>query len=670
MADSILNLTCDGASARFSSQQGDPQFAGFKLTRIWPSLHPAYADTAITALNAVEKYSTSVQADGKSYTGKFIVSQITPKADNTGAIDVVQTVTKVKITTDSSDADLVDVVGDPRASGSKINRKWYYIDPETSHTLYSTLNAITSYSGGVKANKQLYSGKYIVSNVTQREEDDRTVSLGQLCTKVTTVTGLGSLPTPLINREHEIVHPFGDGEGVKDGVIYRYINLDPSGDTTCMAISDTSLGIGDSYSVVAKKTTIEDDRTCTFWVLHNRYTRRTWHDSLIQVPDDVINTNKGRQYARKTERWFGLQRDSHTEILSSLEGSVDSGYALLEVEHKDNDDRSKDYVKRIIKSSTDTRTDSSIVSPHSPDYVVIKRRHVKYDYQKTEPVNPGTDTGYRFAEEKTEMDDNGLIRKEHVQILVSPSNTVDTKGLPKNNQIREWVRAHGSTDIDSVGKEKTIIYDRVPIANAPATILVLSRDSTGSSLDSKHITDRIGYADIGDGSARIERKMIRVNVAGKFYYETAQDAIGYGGGRVVRVWPRVWDTYADVLTDTSRDSRALAVRGFSYRGDSYQHQTFNRSRNFDRTSDIKQVAIKSVMNYSWASGADKIIDPYMVYWDNWGDTHVKVTVALLETDNKAKADTWATASDIYLHKMGRYEYRGPEKYWSYKVTKA
>ena len=670
----LFTTTLD-SEARFVNAEGDPQFAGFKLTRQWEKIHASNADELMAALNDTEIY-TDPKADKETHSGTFVNTRIDPAADGEDAIVIKQTLTKVKSTTDSDDADLVNMEGDPKVGGSTINRAWHYINPTASDSLYTTLNGITSYSSGVKANKQLYSGRYVVSRITPVEEKDRTVTINQKLTKVFTVgavDSLGNLPDPLIDRERDIVHPFGVGTGVRTGVIYRYLNLDPSGDTTLNATSDTKFETipGDSHSFVSRKITTEDNRTSTLWILFRDYTRLAWTDTTTQSPDHIITSNKSRQFERKTEKWYGFDRDDRATALANLEDSskVDSGYNALGVEYVDNDDQSVDYTREIIKESTDTRTDSAILSPHSVEYVAVQDKITKYRNYRNEPIDPSIDTGFDFIEADPEMDDGtGLIRLDHKQRKVIPSNTVDTAGNIARSQTRGWDNFNGSSDIDSVGKAKSVIYDRIPIDSAVKAVRVQS------SNDTEYVSSSVHFSDLGDGSARLFKKMIKVNTEGNFYIESAREAVGGSSAYVWRVWPKVWDTYADVLLDTSGDTNAKARNNFDHKGKTYSHYNYHRTRHFDKTSTVRQVGKRSSVRFTFGSSESFPIDPYSIHWDYITDTgngnrnHVKVTTSLEETSSASTADTWAGASHRKNGaKMGRVQYRGDGKYWAYKV---
>jgi len=684
----LTRSTTPENTADFVSAEADPQFDGYALTRQWKYILPSATDTLVYALKGTDTY-TDPQADNDSHPGLYINTSVTPINNDDRTITIRQKLTKCKSATDSSDADLVNMEGDPTVAGSKLKRAWYYIHPVKSDGLYTTLNGISSYSSGINANKQNYTGRWVVSRVRQIEEQDRTITLQQDLTKVKIVASDTTLVNPLIDREVDIVHPFGEGTGTRYGIIHRYINLDPSGDTKFLSIADTKLatkitgsepGNTDSYIVVSKKTTLNDDRTSTAWVLFRDYTRRTWVDSDAQSPDLTTTRNKGRDHEVKEEDWIGFDRSDHATALANLEGSTDTGYALLTVRHEDTDDDAKNYRRMQIKESADSRIDSSIIAPHSPDFVKVETKHTDWWHQGSEPTNPAIDSSFVFVKEETGLDNDGLVQKRHILQKNTASNSVDTKHLPDNHQIRGWTRPHGSSDIDSVGKEKVLVYDRVPIANAPSATISLASDTNGSAVDTQHITQHARYTDLGDGSAKITRRMVKVNTAGNYYVRFQQNLLGRRDGMVRREWPKVWDTYADVLMDTSHDTKAQAVVNFSYGGTTYQHGQVFRIRHFDRTSTVVQTGVVPNSNFSTyfgLKGGD--IDPYKIEWQYINNDangaiqgHVRITTALKETTDSGTAYTHANASDYDMYgKMGIVQYVGTATngvYQAYKKT--
>lgn len=287
----LFTTTAD-SDARFVSFRGDPQFAGYELQREWEKIHASYADSLIVALNDTEIY-TNPKADQEEYTGTFVNTRIDPQADNEDAVTIKQILTKVKASTDSNDADLFQITGNPKISGTEVQRDWHYIDPTKSDTLYTALNAITSYNSGIKVNKQLYSGKFIVSKVVPIEESDRTVTIRQQLVKVNVVTSdiadLAAL-TPTITQDNEILKLFDFEEGEGDNIVYVYKNIDPANRSICMDYSDSDLVTnlpGAGWSYLERRFKEEDDNTGTFAVA---FKKTEWTNSTGSSPNKAINT--------------------------------------------------------------------------------------------------------------------------------------------------------------------------------------------------------------------------------------------------------------------------------------------------------------------------------------------------------------------------------------------
>ena len=588
----ILNTTTTDSVARLEKIQGDPQHAGFQVIRRWERVNATYADGLAVALDTTVVY-TNPKADKQQYSGTFIQSRLDPVAREDDSIDLVQTLTKVKSVTDSSDADVFTQEGDPAVAGFKMVRGWHYINPYSLDTLFNALNGIEAYDSGVKGNTDNYSGKFIVSRVRSAEQPDRTYDLIQELTKVTSVDSLGDLVNPLIDREKEIIHPFGEGTGVGRGIVYRYINLDPASDTKCMVFTDTQL-VGqmtqnDSFIHVARKTTTEDDRTMTFWVLAQRKQRIAWGDTVYLNPDHIEDENNGRDGVIRSKSWFGIDNDCYEAVNARLNDTsdIDTNYSLLNVRVRDNDDGSDDWVQTIIKRLNDTRTDSEIVATHSLEHTALQSKHFDFNNYRVVPPASTIGVGWKFVARTIGMNPNGLFRVNEVHEKPDPSNAVSS-GVPENSELMRVVSPMVK-QLDHTGKAEKYVYEHIPIASADSVMRTL--DSTA---DTRYIVEGIDYDDMGRGNARVNRNIKYINYNGSWYFaEVGDDNNGATKSRL-REWPYVTDTYADVLMDSSGD----AVNAFSVGSDSFVHLRAIRTRHYDGTSTVRQYAAEASVTAS------------------------------------------------------------------------
>lgn len=576
---SLLNTTTNDTDARYVSQQGDPQHAGFAIKRRWERISALNADGLVTSLNDCTFYSDTIHIDRQAYTGVFIQSHLDPQARGDDAIDIEQTLTKVKAVTDSSDADIVDQTGDPATAGYTMNRAWHYINPYALDTLFPVVADIKRYTDP-KGNGEVQSGTFIVSRVQSLEQNDRTYDITQDMVKVKAVTGDTSLTDPLIDRAKDVIHPFGEGTGVGRDIVYRYINLDPATDTMCMAIADTSLvarmSQNDSFTNVSRKTTTETNRTMTFWVLAQRKQRIAWEDGLYITPDHLEDDYRGRDGTIRTKTWYGIDNDCYASVDTKLWSAKDTGYSILNARLRDNDDGSDDWTQTTIKRMNDTRTDSMVANTHGLQHNAISQIHSDFAHYDEVPPTPSTDADYAFVRQELSMDRQGLLNKRWIQEKPSPSNTV-TDGLPQSAELRSVGRGDVE-QLDKTGRRDGFVYDQVPIGSADTAIRLLD-----STTDTRYIVENIGWQDMGRGNARINRNMKRINYNGSFFISQRTSDNNNTVRSTMREWPFVQDTYADALMDSEAFSK------YAYEGDTFLSIRASRARHYDGTSTVRQI---------------------------------------------------------------------------------
>jgi len=485
----LLNKSTDNSKARYVKHDGDPQHAGFKLTRAWERFDATVADSKIVALNSVDTYG-SPQADGQVYSGKFIQSSLEPRVRDDDAVDIIQNLTKVKLAVVESDADIVAQIGDPATSGYELSRAWHI------------------------------SGKFVVSGVRSEEQADRTYDIIQDMVKVKTIDSVGDLTDPLIDRAKDIIHPFGEGTGVGRDIVYRYLNLDPASDTKCMALADTELvsrmSQNDSFIHVKRQTKTETNRTMTFWVLAQRKQRIAWSDTVFANPDHIEDQSVGRDNTIRRKTWYGIDNDCYAAVKTRLETDTDTLYSIAGYTVRDNDDGSDDWTQTLIKQFNDTRTDSKIINTHGIEHNGIRIRNYRYDNYASESDIPNItgDTNWKFEQEKVWMDERGLISKRVVLSNPDPSNKdTDADGSPDSYQLTN-IRSGQHTDMDSIAVRTRYMYEQVPLSRVDSVMRTLDIEA-----DARYIVEDINYRDIGNGAAEVNRDRKKINFNGSWFIE-------------------------------------------------------------------------------------------------------------------------------------------------------
>jgi hypothetical protein len=594
----ILETTTSDSDARLVSERGDPQHTGFTLTRRWERIHASYTDTLATALNAVKTY-TDPKADRKAYEGTFIQSSLDPKALASDAVNIEQTLTKVKATTDSADADIDEQIGDPAVSGYKMNRAWHYINPYSLDTAFPAINANESYVNP-KGNGEKQTGKFIVSRVRSVEQTDRTYDIIQDMVKVKTITSDTSLTDPLIDRAKDILHPFGEGTGVGRDIIYRYPFLDPASDTKLMAIADTSfvakMSQNDSFIHVARKSTLEADRTLQFWVLAQRKQRIAW-GGRYATPDHVEDNYPGRDGTVRRKSWYGIDNDCYAGVKSRVEAaaSADTGFSVLGFQVRDNDDGSDDWTQNTIRQFNDTRTDSRIINTHGTKHNAISRINSNFENYTSEPATPALQSNYKYEEVKLIKDNRGLLSKRVFTSKPTPSNTVSS-GLVDSYSLSN-VRGADHTDMSGIGVFKQRLHDQVAVGSLDSVMRTMDQTN-----DTRFIVADIGSRDIGHGAAQVDQTRKRINLNASWFVEEFSAANNGGLQSLRRTWPLVLDTKGAALIDSS----GAAISSVQYNGDSYVHIRAHRTKHYDGTSTVWQFASVSSSLVSSGGGGGAI----------------------------------------------------------------
>jgi hypothetical protein len=237
--------------------------------------------------------------------------------------------------------------------------------------------------------------------------------------------------------------------------------------------------------------------------------------------------------------------------------------------------------------------------------------------------------------------------------------------------VRKYVNPNVKS-IDSVGKSKVKIFDRVDINDIDSVMV------KGDSNDTKYVTQSINYDDNGDGSVTINKVMDRYNTRDTFYFSDGTDGIGWHSDMITRVWPRIRDTKAAAIILPGKKARV----GFKQGGDSYRHQSFTRDRHGDGTSTVIQKGENPKTIYSVGTSGDRIDTLYDLRFGKREPTatnnpfsatagEVQIRTARMETSDTNKALDFARGSTLdgrLEYREGRIRYLGDNRYEAFKVV--
>lgn len=151
-------------------------------------------------------------------------------------------------------ARLVQYLGDPQMSGSKLVRCWPHLAGRSASdsdikTLVEAINAVTTTYISPKANGVAYTGSYVNSQVKAIDEDDRgtenrACSIVQILTKVDSIGTVSDLYTAnyRTTRTNEWLRSNELNRGEKDEWAFLYENMDANSRDVCMkTITDLQL---------------------------------------------------------------------------------------------------------------------------------------------------------------------------------------------------------------------------------------------------------------------------------------------------------------------------------------------------------------------------------------------------------------------------------------------
>ena len=339
----------------------------------------------------------------------------------------------MSVLNDSTPEALARMVGievDPKYSGFMVTRRWEDINPTSVKRLVTALDAVDTYNS-ILIDVDTYSGLFVSSKVEPKTKESDAIDIYQTCTKVTAIasdTTLNSL-TPIVGREKDIIHPFGEGTGTGRGVVLQYKNISPSSDTYLMALPDTTMitklqaisSADTGYTHVNRKTNIDANHSLSLSLLFQKKIRIDWSDTVRANPDFIEQRNPDRMQEGEVLRWYGIANGNDTTIKADLTNTskAPAGYSILSVVQHDNDDGSDDWAQTVIKQSTDTRTDTFALNPFSITSGSRAVRHIEHTHQLTEPAIGSTPSGYNPISSKLNMNNEGVKERNNtVQKLI------------------------------------------------------------------------------------------------------------------------------------------------------------------------------------------------------------------------------------------------------------
>ena len=169
-----------------------------------------------------------------------------------------------------SSARYISGKGDPRTAGFQLTRQWPNIHADYADTVIAAKDNARKITNP-KADKQTYSGQFIVSSVDPQERADRSVDVNQTLTKFVSVTDTGMKKTNSErDRTKSTMNLFGIEEGTENVAVVKYPwldNTDTASDSSISVDVDTVSG----YRIAQRRFVVNDrDRTGTLFVAHSK----------------------------------------------------------------------------------------------------------------------------------------------------------------------------------------------------------------------------------------------------------------------------------------------------------------------------------------------------------------------------------------------------------------
>ena len=147
-----LATSLPDSEARLGEAVGDPKTSGFRFRQFWPYVDPQSADTLLVSLNDATVVTNPV-ADAQTYTGTFVVAEISSKRLDDAAIEISRTLGKVSLVTNAGDLaslphrltedhEILKLFGFETGEGRNLGLIWDNISPDVQ-TQTNVMRTIT-----------------------------------------------------------------------------------------------------------------------------------------------------------------------------------------------------------------------------------------------------------------------------------------------------------------------------------------------------------------------------------------------------------------------------------------------------------------------------------------------------------------------------------------------
>ena len=374
--------TTEESVALLAEVQGEPDSAGYAITREWPFIDPTAADSLFTTLLAVATY-TNPKADDEAYTGTFLNSRVQSIRKDDRTVTIRQTVVLLSADVDEADSVMVSVQGDPDTAGYTITREWRNIAPASADTLFTTLNAVETYSNP-QADEQAYTGTFWHAQVQSIKQTDGTVTIRQ--TIILTSSDLDEADARLVGF-------VGDPQIAGSRMTREWKWLLPTAADTLYtsALGTTSVtdpkadnqAFTGTFAVATLAPIKEPDGTVTIRQVLTKVTAITAYTDLAALTPRV---KRGKEKVNP-ETFTGWQSDLETCELTYLNLTVGSLAVLntvatvtdanLETEANDNADTQTWKIRQRVFTKNEDNTGTFICTFIEKNYVAFNASNFK-----------------------------------------------------------------------------------------------------------------------------------------------------------------------------------------------------------------------------------------------------------------------------------------------------